>query len=41
MEGYLESNLTALTKSVVDHYGLSPPTAQLVQNVSRPRSNRG
>ena len=33
MEGYLESNPTALTNSVVHHYGLSQTTAHLVRGV--------
>jgi len=33
MEGYLESDPKALAASVIDHYDLSPATAQLVQGV--------
>jgi len=33
MEGYLENDTTALAKSMVEQYGLSPTTAQLVQSV--------
>jgi uncharacterized BrkB/YihY/UPF0761 family membrane protein len=33
MEGYLESNPKALANEVVQHYDLSPATAQLVQGV--------
>src|SRR5262249_32151500 len=33
MEGYLERDPTALADSVIDHYDLSPTTAQLVRSV--------
>jgi len=33
MQGYLEDDPSALAKSMVDHYGLSAPTGELVQSV--------